>query len=67
MGSPLQIADAHLGGKLEEMLRKWRDEEESFDEMAQMLKRMNVPTSREQVRRWCIALNIPTDRVKDSA
>lgn len=63
MANSYKFADDHLDGGLEARLRSWRAQGDSFDMMSRKLERLNVPASREQVRRWCKALNIPTMRV----
>lgn len=68
MASPMQIANSMLSGNLEQMLRAMRDKEGlSLQKMAERLQAMNIDASKEQVRRWCIELKIPTTRVKADA
>lgn len=49
-------ADLVLKGKLDSLLKQWKDEGQTFDQIAILLAKRGVPTSRETVRRWCQAI-----------
>lgn len=51
------MANLVLGGRLNQSLRKWRNEGRTLDTIAADLRGRGVDVSRETVRRWYVALD----------
>lgn len=45
-------ANLALGGKLDALLKGWRDDDKTIDEIVPLLAEKGIKTSRETVRRW---------------
>lgn len=58
MATVRDLADAVMGGRLEETLRDWRDEGLSYDDISRRLGVLGIDVTREAVRRWCIQFDI---------
>ena len=52
------LHDRAHGGDLEQRLRAWRAEGETFDAIAWKLKDQGIDVSRSTVHRWCHELGI---------
>lgn len=52
------MADRLAGGDLETRLRNWRNDGETFAEIAFRLRGDGVTVTHETVRNWCITLGI---------
>lgn len=63
----MEMVERLLDRNLDVTLREWRAEGQSFGKIVTTLQRFEVFVSREQVRRWCQELEIPTTRAKADA
>lgn len=50
------LANLVLGGRLNQKLRRWRDQGRTLDTIAADLRAQGIDVSRETVRRWYLAL-----------
>jgi hypothetical protein len=62
------LADRAVGGRLAELLGRYRDEDASFEAIAYKLREEHgIVTTSATVRRWCIDLGLFTPTARASA
>jgi hypothetical protein len=59
--STFPLVDALFDGKLEDRLREWREDEQSHETIARLIRdEKGAGVTLSTVRRWCIDLGIDT-------
>lgn len=67
-GSTFPLFDRLFDGTLAERLQEWRDEDQSHETIARLIRdEKGVTASMTTVRRWCIDLGIDTPKEREKA